>query len=285
MAESNIKDRPVGMFADLSRRYGKMLDPDEELRLANLVYEKQDPDAMRQLTLAFIPLVNKLAFKFKKYGADDNDLKSEGRLGLAKAINKFEPNKGFRLGAYAKYWIKAQMQEYVMRNHSLMNIGTTKEKKSLFFNLPHLSIEVKRKFPNLNDFERHQKISEMTGISMETVIEVELRMEGEISLNSPISHNDGSSSTWLDRIEADTTSIDEVIGEQQDMAQKFNLLADVLSKDLSDREQKILVARRLDEEPPTLEVLGQVYGVSKERIRQIEVRAFEKVQRAMRPSQ
>jgi len=257
-----------------------LLTPEQEYMLAKRFQEHQDPDAAAQLVTSHLRLVAKIAMGYRGYGLPVSELISEGNIGLMQGVKKFEPDRGFRLATYAMWWIRASIQEFILRSWSLVKMGTTAAQKKLFFNLRRM----KSKLDAFDDGdlspENLRKIATDLGVTEEEVTSMNRRMAmgGDTSLNVPMREDgEGQWQDWL----ADTDPLqDERIAEEEERDVRHALLLEAMD-DLNDREKHILSERRLAEEPKTLEELSQVYGVSRERVRQIEVRAFEKLQRAM----
>jgi RNA polymerase sigma-32 factor len=257
-----------------------LLTPDQEYMLAKRYQEHEDPEAAAQLVSSHLRLVAKIAMGYRGYGLPVSELISEGNIGLMQGVKKFDPDRGFRLATYAMWWIRASMQEFILRSWSLVKIGTTAAQKKLFFNL-------RRMKNNLDAFEDGdlkpadvQKIATDLGVSEDDVISMNRRMAmgGDTSLNVTL-YDDGEGQ-WQDTLEDDGPLQDERVADAQEREQRHALLNDAMAS-LNERERDILTRRRLIEEPETLEELSQVYAVSRERVRQIEVRAFEKLQKAM----
>jgi RNA polymerase sigma-32 factor len=257
-----------------------LLTADQEFMLAKRYQEHQDPAAAAQLVTSHLRLVAKIAMGFRGYGLPVSELISEGNIGLMQGVKKFDPDRGFRLATYAMWWIRASIQEFILRSWSLVKMGTTAAQKKLFFNL-------RRMKNNLDAFEDGDlspehltKIATDLGVSEDEVVSMNRRMAmgGDTSLNVPMGE-DGDSQ-WQDLLDDDGPLQDERVAEAQERDVRHALLGEALAK-LNDRERHILTERRLTDEPQTLEDLSQHYGVSRERVRQIEVRAFEKLQKAM----
>ena len=257
-----------------------LLTPDQEFMLAKRYQEHQDPAAAAQLVTSHLRLVAKIAMGFRGYGLPVSELISEGNIGLMQGVKKFDPDRGFRLATYAMWWIRASIQEFILRSWSLVKMGTTASQKKLFFNL-------RRMKNNLDAFEDGDmrpenvtKIATDLGVSEDDVVSMNRRMAmgGDTSLNVPMGE-DGDSQ-WQDLLGDDGPLQDERVAEAQERDMRHGLLNEALGS-LNDRERHILTERRLTDDPKTLEDLSQDYGVSRERVRQIEVRAFEKLQKAM----
>jgi RNA polymerase sigma-32 factor len=253
-----------------------MLEPDEEFMLAKRYKEHEDPGAAQKLITSHLRLVAKIAMGYRGYGLPISEVISEGNVGLMHAVKRFEPDKGFRLATYAMWWIRAAIQEYVLRSWSLVKIGTTAAQKRLFFNLRR----VKGQIAALDDGNLHpdqiKQIATTLSVSEADVVSMNQRLGGDASLNAPMRADEGTSE-WQDWLVDDTPDQETTLGNSEEYNERMALLANAMG-DLNDREKAIFQARRLKENPATLEELAQEYNVSRERIRQIEVRAFEKVQ-------
>jgi len=257
-----------------------ILAPEQEYMLAKRYAEHQDPDAAAQLVTSHLRLVAKIAMGYRGYGLPVSELISEGNIGLMQGVKKFEPERGFRLATYAMWWIRASIQEFILRSWSLVKMGTTASQKKLFFNL-------RRMKNNIEAFEDGDLrpddvtyIATKLGVSEDDVVSMNRRMAmgGDTSLNVPL-REDGEGQ-WQDWLQDTDPLQDERVADAQERDLRHSMLVEAM-RDLNDREKHILAERRLAEEPKTLEDLSQVYGVSRERVRQIEVRAFEKLQKAM----
>ena len=257
-----------------------LLTPEQEYMLAKRYQEHQDPEAAAQLVTSHLRLVAKIAMGYRGYGLPVAELISEGNIGLMQGVKKFEPDRGFRLATYAMWWIRASIQEFILRSWSLVKIGTTAAQKKLFFNLRRMKNQIEA----FDDGDLHPddvaKIATDLGVSEDEVVSMNRRMAmgGDTSLN--VSVNEDGEGQWQDWLVDDRPLQDETIASAQERDVRHDMLLDAMD-DLNEREKHILQERRLAEEPKTLEELSQVYGVSRERVRQIEVRAFEKLQRAM----
>ncbi|MEM1020236.1 MAG: RNA polymerase sigma factor RpoH [Pseudomonadota bacterium] len=256
-----------------------MLTPDEEYMLAKRYEEYDDREAAHKLVTSHLRLVAKIAMGYRGYGLPISELVSEGNVGMMQAVKRFDADKGFRLATYAMWWIRASIQEYILRSWSLVKIGTTSAQKKLFFNLRKL----KGKLQAIEEGDLHpenvKEIATRLNVTEDDVISMNRRMTApDSSLNSPLKM-DGEGE-WQDWLTDDAPGQDEIVAEAQEMDVRQEMLQDAMSV-LNDRERHIFQERRLKDNPSTLEDLSQVYDVSRERIRQIEVRAFEKVQKAM----
>jgi RNA polymerase sigma-32 factor len=257
-----------------------MLEPQQEYMLAKRWKEHGDRDAAHQLVTSHLRLVAKIAMGYRGYGLPISEVISEGNVGLMQAVKRFEPEKGFRLATYAMWWIKASIQEYILRSWSLVKMGTTANQKKLFFNLR----KAKSKISALQEGDLRpdqvQTIAKRLGVTEQDVIDMNRRLGGDASLNAPI-RDDGESGEWQDWLADDSDSQESVMAEHEELDNRRKALSSALEV-LNDRERRIFEARRLADEPVTLEDLAAEFGVSRERVRQIEVRAFEKVQKAVK---
>ncbi|HST37120.1 MAG TPA: RNA polymerase sigma factor RpoH [Allosphingosinicella sp.] len=257
-----------------------ILTPEQEYMLAKRWTEHQDTDAAAQLVNSHLRLVAKIAMGYRGYGLPTSELISEGNIGLMQGVKKFEPERGFRLATYAMWWIRASIQKYIMRSWSLVKMGTTAAQKKLFFNLRRM----KNKIDAFEDGdlkpEDVTKIATDLGVSEDDVVSMNRRMAmgGDTSLNVPL--RDDSEGSWQDFLVDDEPLQDERVADAEESQIRHDLLIEAMNA-LNERERHILTERRLTDEPKTLEELSQVYDVSRERIRQIEVRAFEKLQKAL----
>lgn len=258
-----------------------MLEPQEEYMLAKRWKEHEDTEAAHKLVTSHLRLVAKIAMGYRGYGLPIGEVISEGNVGLMQAVKRFEPERGFRLATYAMWWIRASIQEYILRSWSLVKMGTTAAQKKLFFNLR----KVKGQIQAIEDGDLHpeqvKEISERLGVTEDEVVSMNRRMAGpDNSLNAPL-RQDSESGEWQDWLVDDTADQEATLGEEQELDLRREMLARAMST-LNEREMHILTERRLKDEPATLEDLSQEYGISRERVRQIEVRAFEKLQKAMK---
>ncbi len=257
-----------------------MLEPQQEYMLAKRWKEHGDRDAAHQLVTSHLRLVAKIAMGYRGYGLPISEVISEGNVGLMQAVKRFEPEKGFRLATYAMWWIKASIQEYILRSWSLVKMGTTANQKKLFFNLR----KAKSKISALQEGDLRPDqvglIAKRLGVTEQDVIDMNRRLGGDASLNAPI-RDDGESGEWQDWLADDSDSQESVMAAHEELDNRRKALSSALQV-LNDRERRIFEARRLADEPVTLEDLAAVFGVSRERVRQIEVRAFEKVQKAVK---
>jgi len=256
-----------------------MLQPEEEFMLAKRWKEHGDGKAAQKLITSHLRLVAKIAMGYRGYGLPIGEVISEGNVGLMQAVKKFEPDKGFRLATYAMWWIKASIQEFVLRSWSLVKMGTTANQKKLFFNLR----KVKSQIEALEDGDLRpdqvKLIATKLGVTEEDVVSMNRRLGGDTSLNANL--RDDSEGEWQDWLVDDSDNQEEVLVQSEESSMRHGLLKDAMGK-LTDRERRVFEARRLQDDPATLEDLSQEFGVSRERIRQIEVRAFDKVQKAVK---
>ena len=257
-----------------------MLEPDQEYMLAKRYLEHDDRGAAHQLVTSHLRLVAKIAMGYRGYGLPVGEVISEGNVGLMQAVKKFDPDKGFRLATYAMWWIKASIQEYVLRSWSLVKMGTTANQKRLFFNLR----KAKSRIQALDDGDltpdQVEQIATQLGVSEDEVVSMNRRLSGDTSLNAPIKAAEGESGEWQDWLVDESDSAETVLVQQDELENRREMLSDALDV-LNDREKRIFMARRLEDNPITLEELSGEFSISRERVRQIEVRAFEKVQKAM----
>jgi RNA polymerase sigma-32 factor len=282
MAQSNLPvlsaEGGLSRYLQEIRKF-PMLEPDEEFMLAKRYKEHADPDAAQKLITSHLRLVAKIAMGYRGYGLPISEVISEGNVGLMHAVKRFEPDKGFRLATYAMWWIRAAIQEYVLRSWSLVKIGTTAAQKRLFFNLRR----VKSQIAAFEDGNLHpdqiKQIATTLSVTEDEVVSMNQRLTGDASLNAPMRVDEGTSE-WQDWLIDETPNQETVLGNSEEYDERMSLLADAMG-DLNEREKAIFQARRLRDNPATLEQLAQEYNVSRERIRQIEVRAFEKVQEAV----
>jgi RNA polymerase sigma-32 factor len=268
----------LSRYLDEIRKF-PMLEPDEEYMLAKRWREHDDRDAAHKLVTSHLRLVGRIAMGYRGYGLPIGEVVSEGNVGLMQAVKRFEPDKGFRLATYAMWWIRASIQEYILRSWSLVKMGTTASQKKLFFNLRKMKGQLKA----LEDGDLHpdnvKKISTRLGVPEEDVVSMNRRLSGDSSLNAPV-RSDSEGGEWMDWLVDDTEDQETTLGKNQELERRRNFLKTAM-KGLNEREKRIFTARRLSEDSITLEDLSTEFGVSRERIRQIEVRAFEKVQKSV----
>jgi len=257
-----------------------MLAKDEEFMLAKAWQEHEDSEAAHKLVTSHLRLVAKIAMGYRGYGLPIGEVISEGNVGLMQAVKKFDPDKGFRLATYAMWWIRASIQEYILRSWSLVKMGTTAAQKKLFFNLRKAKSQISAFEEGDLRPEQVRQIATKLGVLDEEVISMNRRLSGpDASLNAPLRSD--SESEWQDWLaDDDSPSQESIVAENEEKSLRMGLLEEAMAE-LSDRERHILTERRLKDDPTTLEELAGQYGVSRERVRQIEVRAFEKLQKSM----
>jgi RNA polymerase sigma-32 factor len=269
----------LSRYLEEIRRF-PMLEPQEEYMLAKRWREHGDRPAAHKLVTSHLRLVAKISMGYRGYGLPISEVISEGNVGLMQAVKRFEPEKGFRLATYAMWWIKAAIQEYILRSWSLVKMGTTANQKKLFFNLR----KAKSKISALEEGDLRpdqvQLIAKRLGVAEQDVVDMNRRLGGDMSLNSPI-REDGDSGEWQDWLVDESSSQESRLVESEESNNRHMALGNAL-KVLNERERRIFEARRLADDPITLEDLADEFGVSRERVRQIEVRAFEKVQKAVK---
>jgi RNA polymerase sigma-32 factor len=269
----------LSRYLEEIRRF-PMLEPQEEYMLAKSWREHGDRDAAHRLVTSHLRLVAKIAMGYRGYGLPISEIVSEGNVGLMQAVKRFEPEKGFRLATYAMWWIKAAIQEYILRSWSLVKMGTTANQKKLFFNLR----KAKSKISALEEGDLRPDqvkiIAKRLGVTERDVVDMNRRLGGDVSLNAPI-REEGDSGEWQDWLVDDTTDQETRLAESEQASNRRKALGEALAV-LNDRERRIFEARRLADDPVTLEDLAAEFAVSRERVRQIEVRAFEKVQKAVK---
>ncbi|ANK73712.1 RNA polymerase sigma factor RpoH [Ensifer adhaerens] len=285
MARNNLPSIAAGegglnRYLDEIRKF-PMLEPQEEYMLAKRYQEHDDRKAAHKLVTSHLRLVAKIAMGYRGYGLPIGEVVSEGNVGLMQAVKKFEPDRGFRLATYAMWWIKAAIQEYILRSWSLVKMGTTANQKRLFFNLRRLKGKIQALDEGDLKPEQVKEIATTLKVSEDEVVSMNRRLSGDASLNAPIKASEGDSGQWQDWLVDDHDNQEEILIEQDELESRRALLANAM-KVLNDRERRIFEARRLTEDPLTLEDLSAEFDISRERVRQIEVRAFEKVQDAVR---
>lgn len=274
-------DGNLSRYLDQIRAF-PMLEPNEEYMLAKAWKEKGDVAAAHQLVTSHLRLVAKIAMGYRGYGLPVADLISEGNLGMMHAVKKFEPEKGFRLATYAMWWIKAAIQEYILRSWSLVKIGTTAGQKKLFFNLRRIKGQIQAIDDGDLKPEQVTQIATQLNVTEDEVMSMNQRMAGnDRSLNVPLSRDGEGGGEWQDWLQDDSPDQEATFADHEEYDARKNLMLDAM-QGLNPREQRILAARRLSEPPLTLEDLATEFNISRERIRQIEVRAFEKLQKAVR---
>ncbi len=259
-----------------------MLEPEQEYMLAKAWVDHQDSDSAHQLVTSHLRLAAKIAMGYRGYGLPTAEVVSEANVGLMQAVKRFDPEKGFRLATYAMWWIRASIQEYILRSWSLVKMGTTAAQKKLFFNLR----KAKNKIGALEDGDlRPDNVSRIAtdlGVTEDEVTSMNRRLSGgDASLNAPLKSDGEGASEWQDWLTDDDADQAEAYAEQDELDNRRAMMMEAM-QELNERERHILTERKLKDEPQTLEDLSQVYNVSRERIRQIEVRAFEKLQKRMR---
>ncbi|MFL5198014.1 MAG: RNA polymerase sigma factor RpoH [Microvirga sp.] len=268
----------LSRYLDEIRKF-PMLEPSEEYMLAKRWREHGDSAAAHRLVTSHLRLVAKIAMGYRGYGLPISEVVSEGNVGLMQAVKRFEPDKGFRLATYAMWWIKAAIQEYILRSWSLVKMGTTANQKKLFFNLR----KAKSRISALEDGDllpdQVQIIATRLGVTEQNVIQMNRRLGGDVSLNAPIREGDDSDD-WQDRLADESSSQESRLMESEEFESRRKALGEALTK-LNKRERHIFEARRLADEPITLEELADEFRISRERVRQIDARAFEKVQRTI----
>lgn len=257
-----------------------LLAPEEEYMLAKRWKAHEDPEAARKLVTSHLRLVAKIAMGYRGYGLPVSEIVAEGNVGLMQAVKRFEPDKGFRLATYAMWWIRASIQEYILRSWSLVKMGTTAAQKKLFFNLRKAKTKIEAIEEGDMTPEHVAKIADQLGVPEQEVVNMNRRLSGpDSSLNAPLRSD--SESEWQDWLADDTIDQETRMAEREEMGERHELLTGALGE-LTEREREIIEARRLQDDPATLEELSRKYGVSRERVRQIEVRAFEKLQTQMK---
>ena len=278
--------KPSTLMADvgLKRYIGEvnripLLEEEEEFSLARRVREQGDRDAAHRLVTSHLRLVVKVALGYRGYGLPVAELISEGNLGLMQAIERFDPEKGFRLTTYAVWWIRAAIQQYIIRSKSLVKMGTTTNQRKLFFNLR----KAKSRISALDDGDLHPDhvalIAKRLDVTEQDVIDMNRRLGGDMSLNAPVLE-DTDSASWQDQLPDEAPTQEEILAQRDELADGRAALARALTL-LSERERKIFVSRRLAEQPRRLEEIANEFGVSRERVRQIEMAAYEKIRRSV----
>ncbi len=270
----------LSRYLDEIRRF-PMLEPHEEYMLAKRWREHGDREAAHKLVTSHLRLVAKIAMGYRGYGLPIGEVVSEGNVGLMQAVKRFEPDKGFRLATYAMWWIKAAIQEYILRSWSLVKMGTTANQKKLFFNLR----KAKGRISALDEGDLRpdqvKQIATQLGVTEQDVVDMNRRLGGDASLNAPLRDEGEGGGEWQDWLVDQSESQEQILAEQEEGQNRLTALRNALSV-LNPRERRIFEARRLSDDPITLEELSTEFGVSRERVRQIEVRAFEKIQEAVK---
>ncbi|MEP9354294.1 RNA polymerase sigma factor RpoH [Xanthobacter sp. KR7-65] len=268
----------LSRYLEEIRRF-PMLEPQEEYMLAKSWREHGDRDAAHKLVTSHLRLVAKIAMGYRGYGLPISEVISEGNVGLMQAVKRFEPEKGFRLATYAMWWIRASIQEYILRSWSLVKMGTTAAQKKLFFNLRKAKSQISALEDGDLRPDQVQQIATKLGVTEQDVVDMNRRLSGDASLNAPI-REESEGGEWQDWLVDERLDQEEQLAESEELDNRRSALSGALSV-LNDRERRIFEARRLSDDPMTLEDLAAEFGVSRERVRQIEVRAFEKVQKAV----
>jgi RNA polymerase sigma-32 factor len=257
-----------------------MLEPQQEYMLARSWREHGDREAAHKLVTSHLRLVAKIAMGYRGYGLPISEVVSEGNVGLMQAVKRFEPEKGFRLATYAMWWIKAAIQEYILRSWSLVKMGTTANQKKLFFNLRKAKSKISALEEGDLKPDQVKLIAKRLGVTEQDVVDMNRRLGGDASLNAPI-RDDGEAGEWMDWLVDNSPNQENILADNEQSDNRHQALIAALDV-LNDREKRIFQARRLADDPITLEDLATEFGVSRERVRQIEVRAFEKVQKAVK---
>ncbi len=256
-----------------------MLEPQEEYMLAKRWREHEDPEAAHKLVTSHLRLVAKIAMGYRGYGLPIGEVISEGNVGLMQAVKRFEPERGFRLATYAMWWIRASIQEYILRSWSLVKMGTTASQKKLFFNLRKAKSQISALDEGDLRPDQVDTIAHRLGVSKQDVVDMNRRMAGDASLNAPV--REEGEGEWQDWLVDDSASQENLLADREETDNRLGALHQALGV-LNDRERRIFEARRLTDDPITLEQLSDEFDISRERVRQIEVRAFEKVQAAVK---
>ncbi len=269
----------LSRYLEEIRRF-PMLEPQEEQQLAKSWRDDGDRDAAHKLVTSHLRLVARIAMGYRGYGLPVGEVVSEGNVGLMQAVKRFDPDKGFRLATYAMWWIRASIQEYILRSWSLVKMGTTAAQKKLFFNLRKMKGQIEALEEGDLRPDQVKKIATKLGVSEDDVISMNRRLSGDSSLNAPV-RNDSESGEWQDWLVDEHVDQETKLAESEELNQRRAMLQNAMGN-LNEREKRIFEARRLQDTPVTLEELSGEFGVSRERIRQIEVRAFEKVQKSVK---
>ncbi|MPR07620.1 RNA polymerase sigma factor RpoH [Microvirga tunisiensis] len=270
----------LSRYLDEIRRF-PMLEPHEEYMLAKSWREHGDREAAHKLVTSHLRLVAKIAMGYRGYGLPIGEVVSEGNVGLMQAVKRFEPDKGFRLATYAMWWIKAAIQEYILRSWSLVKMGTTANQKKLFFNLRKAKGRISAFEEGDLRPDHVKQIATQLGVTEQDVVDMNRRLGGDASLNAPLRDEGEGGGEWQDWLVDTGQSQEQVLVEEEEGQNRLAALRSALSV-LNPRERRIFEARRLSDDPITLEELSTEFGVSRERVRQIEVRAFEKIQEAVK---
>jgi len=269
----------LSRYLEEIRRF-PLLEPQEEYMLAKSWREHEDRAAAHRLVTSHLRLVAKIAMGYRGYGLPIGEVISEGNVGLMQAVKRFDPDKGFRLATYAMWWIRAAIQEYILRSWSLVKMGTTANQKKLFFNLRKAKSQISAIEEGDLRPDQVASIAEKLGVPEEDVVNMNRRLGGDVSLNAPV-REESEGAEWQDWLVDESANQETLLAESEERNTRHGFLVDAL-KVLNERERRIFEARRLAEDPVTLEELSTEFGVSRERVRQIEVRAFEKVQQAVK---
>ena len=285
MAQMNLPSIASGegglsRYLEEIRRF-PMLEPQEEYMLAKRYAEHDDREAAHKLVTSHLRLVAKIAMGYRGYGLPIGEVVSEGNVGLMQAVKRFDPERGFRLATYAMWWIKASIQEYILRSWSLVKMGTTANQKRLFFNLRKMKSRIQALDEGDLRPDQVNQIATQLGVSEDEVVSMNRRLSGDASLNSPLRATEGESGEWQDWLVDESESQEDLLVREDELDQRRGMLRQAMDV-LNDRERRIFEARRLSEDPLTLEALSGEFDISRERVRQIEVRAFEKVQKSVR---
>jgi RNA polymerase sigma-32 factor len=270
----------LSRYLEEIRRF-PMLEPQEEYMLAKRWQEHEDTDAAQKLVTSHLRLVARIAMGYRGYGLPIGEVISEGNVGLMQAVKRFDPDKGFRLATYAMWWIRAAIQEYILRSWSLVKMGTTAAQKKLFFNLRKLKGQLQAFEEGDLRPDQVETIATKLGVPKEDVISMNRRLAGDSSLNAPLRADADGGGEWQDWLVDESTDQESTLVDQEELENRRSYLSEAMDT-LTSREKRIFEARRLTDDPLTLEELSTEFGVSRERIRQIEVRAFEKVQKAVK---
>ena len=274
-----VSDSGLSRYLQEVRKF-PMLEPDEEFMLAKRWQEHQDPEAAHRMITSHLRLVAKIAMGYRGYGLPINELIAEGNVGMMQAVKRFDPDRGFRLATYAMWWIRAAIQEYILHSWSLVKIGTTAAQKKLFFNLRRVKGQIKALEEGDLTPEHVKTISDKLNVPAEDVVSMNRRLAApDNSLNATV-RSDGEGE-WQDWLVDDTPNQEARMADNEELSKRQKLLTNAMSS-LNERERHILTERRLKDEPATLEDLSKEYDISRERVRQIEVRAFEKLQKSIR---
>jgi RNA polymerase sigma-32 factor len=271
-------ERGLARYLNQIRRF-PMLEPQEEYMLAKRWREHEDPEAAHKLVTSHLRLVAKIAMGYRGYGLPISEVVSEGNVGLMQAVKRFEPDKGFRLATYAMWWIRAAIQEYILRSWSLVKMGTTANQKKLFFNLRRAKSQISALDEGDLRPDQVKTIARRLGVTEQDVVDMNRRMGGDASLNSRL--RDQNEGEWQDWLVDDSASQESTLVDREEAGKRLDALHEALEV-LNPRERRIFEARRLADDPITLEELSSEFGISRERVRQIEVRAFEKIQSAVK---